>query len=693
MSTLTHSITEDYTPDEIRREQLSRFIVIGLIACTVYMITYILSDLWLLTGILIFTVVFNLILFQLHRKGLIPLRLACHLFLAVVIYLGLVPGIVATGGLTATGLSWLAFPPMIAQMVLPSKKDAYIWLFSCLFVVLVFTYLYFLQIPMPNIYRDPISYMLDTFVTYLGLFYITVVFATSFIERETIARKFLQNTARLLDTSNQVARIGTWELDVNSQVVSWSNTLTQLFDLDPNLNGKKLFETYIIHSDEANKILEEKFDRAIRYGESFDIEVDVRTQNGIFKWMRVYGIPLFQNGECVKVYGVVHDITEKVNHTNFLKQSKELAEYAHKSKSDFIAHVTHEIRSPLNAIIGFSDMLAHSTINEDLKKYTTSIHRASFQLLHLVNAVLDVSKIEAGKFKLQPLPVDFKLLTDKIYQIVSEELTNINVRIDFRIDPQIPRQLLMDAHRFEQVVYQLLRNAIKFTHEGEIVFEIRIIHSTFNQVTLLCSVKDPGIGIDKKSQQHIFNLFGQDSADINSGIAGTGIGLVISKSIVEKMGGELKLKSAPGKGSEFFFEFTVPVVDKSFSKETHKEPEKILLVEDDAVNRMLLELSLKSKYPTAQILTAESGRHAAELLQNTKVDVVITDWIMPEMNGKELVDFIRKDLNDLSVVIIALSGNRIDASEIEGIGLNASMLKPMNIQELDGLIKNALNKL
>jgi signal transduction histidine kinase len=683
-------ITEEYNPDELKESQLSRFIFIGIIACITYIVIYALAHLWILAFMLLFTVGAIILLWFLLYQKKIPIRWACHLFLFFTFCLGVMPGVLITGGFVASGMYWLALPPMIVQMVLSNKRDALIWLFIDIIILLATAYLYYIRYPILYIYDYPDDYLLDTFMTYLGLFLITTVLAISFIEKELVARNFLQTKSQLLETTNQVAQIGAWELDVESNLLSWSKLTSEIFELPPELNGRLSLNSPLFHSPESNNLIEDKLNKAIRLGEIFDVQVDIRSRQGVFKWIRVLGIPLVENDRCIKVFGLVHDITELRSYSNFLKQSKELADNALKSKSDFIAHVTHEIRSPLNAIIGFSNMLAYSNLNEEFKNYIASIRVASRQLLYLVNAVLDMSKIEAGKFTLQPVSTSTGTLSDKLYQLMLEEVTNPNVILDFYMDNNIPQKISIDIVRFEQVCYQLVRNAAKYTQKGKISFRLELVKKELDMVTLRCSISDTGIGIDEENQKIILNFLDQTIVTEQVDV-GVGIGLTISKSIIDKMNSELKFTSTPGSGSVFYFEYTIPILEEEeVDKNTQDVPEAILIVEDDEFNRMFLELTLKSMYPTAQLWVAKSGGHAVDIFKRNPINVIITDWNMPEMNGKELIYYIRYVLKDEKVAVITLSGEQIESAQSEDLKINACLLKPLSVKELGEEIRKAL---
>jgi PAS domain S-box-containing protein len=338
------------------------------------------------------------------------------------------------------------------------------------------------------------------------------------------------------------------------------------------------------------------------------------------------------------------DVTQLVN-------ASEAAEAASRSKSQFLANMSHEIRTPMNAILGMLKLLQNTELTGTQRDYAGKTEGAARSLLGLLNDILDFSKVEAGKMTLDPRPFRIDKLLRDLAVILSSNTSNKQIEVLFDIDPALPRTLVADDMRLQQVLINLGGNAIKFTSQGEVVLGIKVLEQTATEVLVEFSVKDSGIGIAPESQDQIFSGFTQAEASTTRRFGGTGLGLAISSRLVRLLGGEMHLESAPGKGSNFSFQLRM---DRAADAElplplapAQTTAQRTLVVDDNAIARSLMVAMARSL--GWQVDAAESGMQALERVKHrvqegNPYDAVFVDWQMPDMDGWETTARIREYL-------------------------------------------------
>ncbi|MEE4255401.1 MAG: PAS domain S-box protein [Bacteroidales bacterium] len=386
------------------------------------------------------------------------------------------------------------------------------------------------------------------------------------------------------------------------------------------------------------------------------------------------------------------DITSRKQNEENLKKAKERAEQANKTKSEFISNISHEIRTPLNSIIGFSEMLTGHLEDPKLKEYAASIRSAGDSLLMLINDILDLSKIEAGRIDIKPEPVDLKAVITEISQVFAVKLAKKNLDFIIDVDDDVPAFLMLDKVRIRQVLFNLIGNAVKFTPSGYIRLVVHILDKDRedDKYNLQIKVEDSGIGIDKASHESVFDSFVQLDNQADSGTEGTGLGLPITRRLVEMMNGEIHLHSAVGSGSSFIID--LPGLDKASSHDEDENPSKdkcvdlhgirVLLVDDSTINRMFVRDNLINCGVIVE--EAVNGKHALEKISEFSPDLILLDIMMPVMDGYEAIIKIRKNPATAGLPVLALTALAMkdDIERIKTSGFDDFLIKPFHIEEL-----------
>lgn len=446
----------------------------------------------------------------------------------------------------------------------------------------------------------------------------------------------------------------------------------------------------------------------IKSGRVWKGEIKNKAKDETYYWVDTTIYPyLRSDGSIEKFVAIRFDITEKKKNLDDLMIAKEKAAKALDSKTNFLANMSHEIRTPLNGIIGFTSLLIDKKLDKETLSQVEQIKNCSESLLVVINDILDLSKIEAGKLHIENVAFNLKKVIQSTVYIFSTTLSNKDVNLNLRIDQNVPVNIFGDPLRLRQVIINLVGNAIKFTKNGEITIHVSVDSFKDNKYILKYSVKDTGIGISSDAREKLFSAFEQADASTTREFGGTGLGLSICKKIIELQGGSIWVESTIGVGSEFIFTLEATeareseIIDRDALDQkiniTQKDNSNtfsnynVLLVEDNIVNQKVA-LGFLKNYGFSNIDIADDGVKAVECCQNKRYDIIFMDIQMPKMDGYSTTKVLREKLNS-KAYIIGLSANVFPEDKTKGLefGMNDYIGKPLSKESLDTAIRKSLN--
>ena len=479
---------------------------------------------------------------------------------------------------------------------------------------------------------------------------------------------------------------GVIALDEQNRIVKYNMAATRIFaELRSNAAGKHIMALKGFPQDMLGEDVQKEF-----------------SLNGCFYQGNVKQI-LDKFGQKKGYVILILNITERRNYIEQIKQAREEAEQANSAKSAFLANMSHEIRTPMNAIVGLSDIIMEQCRRHEVYEYACDIKASSRNLLALINDILDLSKVEAGRMELLPTEYHLKTIVDEVLNMMDIMASQRGILLESEYDMSIPCRYLGDEGRIKQILINLLNNALKFTKEGHVKISVAgEPGGTEDTERLIFRIEDTGCGIREEDLERIFDNFRQVDSKRNRSAEGTGLGLSITKHLVELMHGQVKVESVYGEGSTFIVDILQKIIDhrplsevSEVAVKREKKPEpfmapdcKVLVVDDNMVNRKVARMFLQSY--GMKIDEADSGPEAIERVQGMLYDIIFMDHMMPGMDGIETVKVIRETCgeNGTLPIVIALTANAMEGVRENFLknGFQDFMTKPLDRRLLHDML-------
>ncbi|MBS1259574.1 MAG: Sensor histidine kinase RcsC [Candidatus Scalindua arabica] len=522
------------------------------------------------------------------------------------------------------------------------------------------------------------------------------------VKEDITERKRIEENLRKLSQAVEQSPVTVMITDIEGKIEYINSKFTELTGYtseDALGHTPRILQSGKTPLEEYKKLWE-----TIKSGNEWHGEFCNKKKNGILYWEHTSISPVNnEQGNTTHFVAVNEDVTERRQMEEMLKrsekvamvkmkeanESKRKAEVATNAKSEFLANMSHEIRTPMNGIMGMTDLLLDTKLTDEQRKFTATVRNSSNALLTIINDILDLSKIEAGKMELENIDFDLKIAVDGTIDILAIRAHEENLELSCFIDPEVPFLLHGDPGKLRQVIINLVNNAMKFTNDGEVAISANLEKETESHATVRFAVRDTGIGIPADRMDRLFKPFTQVDTSTTRKYGGTGLGLTICKQIVESMGGQIGVESKEGKGSTFWF--TVVLGKQSTEQQPVElgviENIRVLVVDDNDMNRHIFRKHLESWHCRVEeaVSAAEAIKELSDAV-NVKdpFKIALLDYCMPEVDGESLCREIKADpqLKDLILVMLTSVGRRGDAEHFGKMGFAAYLTKPLKKSQL-----------
>ncbi|MCC6545634.1 PAS domain-containing protein [Candidatus Sumerlaeota bacterium] len=520
-----------------------------------------------------------------------------------------------------------------------------------------------------------------------------IPFALCGISTDVTARKKAEEQARVdkerLEFALGGAGMGAWHWELGEGGATMSSRAREIMGY-PAQGDISMEETAKIILPEDLEAMLAALRESVRNHTPFSSEYRIiHGKSRDLRWIASKGLAYYDSdGKPIRVEGIVWDITDRKNTEAILAQSRDLATSANRAKSEFLSRMSHELRTPLNSVLGFAQLLQLENLGPSNAENVRHIIKGGKHLLHLIDEVLDISRIEVGNLSLSLEPVLLGELLNESIDFLRPLAARQSITLLCEVADDDPPCVLADRQRLKQVLINLISNAIKYNRDGG---QVRATVSSIGHQTFRVEVTDTGIGISPALQKRLFTPFDRLGAE-QSNVEGTGLGLALSNRLLIAMNSSLHLKSAVGKGSTFFFDLprTEEQVHKPKTQGLSVHPDspdghnsRILYIEDNISNVRLMERILASQRPGVQLTNATQGHKGYELAKRDKPNLVLLDMNLPDAHGSEIITLLRRDRDTEGIPVVVVSADATSAQidRLLAMGANAYISKPYEISE------------
>lgn len=528
--------------------------------------------------------------------------------------------------------------------------------------------------------------------------------ARDITERKQAEEKIKESEAEVrkikeqLELSITAGKIGVWHWNVKNDLLYWSKEQHEIygFNKSETVTSSAQFNALMFSGD--LKRIQDDLSASNKLEHEYDFQI-TRKNDGELRWIKSRAKNTFDSqGVLQYISGVNIDITEQKLFEEKLIEAKTSAENAAKSRQQFLSNMSHEIRTPLNSILGFTNVLLKTELDVQQKEFLDAINTSGKSLNLLINDILDLAKVDAGKMTFETKPFEIRKSITALLHSFDMKIREKNLELVEVYDNKIPPILVGDLLRLNQIILNLISNAVKFTHKGKIKLTIKLLHEDQENVTIEFVVSDSGIGIADNKLNSIFNLFEQAEINTSTSYGGTGLGLSIVKQLVEGQGGSVSVKSKLGEGSVFsvilpFGKANLKLEEEIILLDPVSEIKnlRVLVAEDVPLNQLLIKIILNDFGFEHEIVG--NGKLAIEKMETNTYDIILMDLHMPEVNGFEATEYIRKTLKSY-IPIIALTADvtTMDVSKCKEFGMNSYISKPIEEKLLYNKIVELVKK-